>query len=407
MTKKIHVSEVKLGMFIHEICANWLDHPFWNGSFALNSIDSLTKLKASGIKYVWIDVSRGIDVEPRISMVTQENENRKIESVLHGAIADLPKTGRAVAIHEEIDNARKVLAKAQKKVEIMLLDARMGKALQIEDVMTVVYEINRSVARNSNALLSLVRLKNKDNYTYMHSVAVCALMMALGKQLGIRDEQLPLLGEAGLFHDIGKAKIPETVLNKPGKLTDEEFTVIKQHPRLGWRILKQLPGINDLTLDVALHHHEKTDGTGYPDKLSGESLSLAARMGAICDVYDAITSERCYKNAWEPAEAIRKIASWQQNGHFDKKVFHAFVKTVGIYPVGTLVKLKSGRLGVVVDQTEKNLTTPIVKVFFSIAGNMHIFPEKINMAKSRESIESSEDPTKWGFNLQTIMETNS
>jgi putative nucleotidyltransferase with HDIG domain len=265
-----------------------------------------------------------------------------------------------------------------------------------------VSEINQSIARNPNALLSLVRLKHKDSYTYLHSVAVCALMIALGKQLGVKDEQLLMLGEAGLFHDIGKAMIPDTVLNKPGKLTDEEFAAIKEHPGLGWKILKQVPKMHGVALDVALRHHEKIDGTGYPDKRSGAGLSLAARMGAICDVYDAITSERCYKNAWEPSEAIRKMAAWQE-GHFDKKVFHAFVKTMGIYPVGTLVKLKSGRLGVVVDQTEKSLTTPIVKVFFSIVSNMHILPEKVNLAQSRESIESSEDPAKWGFDLQPIM----
>jgi putative nucleotidyltransferase with HDIG domain len=390
-------------MFIHEICASWMDHPFWGGSFALDSVDDLKKLKRYGIKYVWIDTSRGLDVEPRVSTLTQEEENLEIDSVLHEAMADTPKARTHLPLHEEIDNARKILAKAHIRVESMFHEVRMGKALQVDDAISMVDAIQQSITRNSDALLSLVRLKNKDNYTYLHSIAVCALMMALGKQLGITGEQLLILGTAGLFHDIGKAMIPEAVLNKPGKLTDEEFATMQLHPKLGEKILRQLPDMHDVTLDVCLHHHEKIDGAGYPNGLSGKALTLAARMGAVCDVYDAITSERCYRVAWEPSEAIRKMASWQ-SGHFDLNVFHAFVKTVGIYPVGTLVRLKSGRLGVVIEQTEKSLTAPIVKVFFSATSNAHILPETINLAHSHGSIESSEDPAKWGFDLQQIIE---
>lgn len=405
MKKKIDVANAKIGMFIHEICCSWMDHPFWSESFSISSLDDLKKLKTSRIKYLWIDTSKGLDVESGVSTLTEKDKNQKIDRLLREATVDtkIIET-RQVNIHDEIDKARKILAKAQNKIRFMFLEARMGKALQIGDAITLVDEINQSISRNSNALLSLVRLKNKNDYTYLHSVAVCALMISLGKQLDIQGEQLQCLGMAGLFHDIGKIMVPEAVLNKPGKLTDEEFAAMKLHPRLGWKILKKLPDINDTILDVCLHHHERIDGAGYPDKLSGDALTLAARMGAVCDVYDAITSERCYKNAWEPAEAIRKMACWQ-DGQFDLNVFHAFVKTVGIYPVGTLVKLKSGRMGIVIDQTENNLTKPRVKVFFSTISNMHIFPEIINLAQSSDIIESSESPSKWGFNMQTIMET--
>ncbi|QFY43761.1 HD-GYP domain-containing protein [Candidatus Methylospira mobilis] len=404
MKIQVHVSDVKVGMFIHDICANWMDYPFWSGPSAINSSDDLKKLKNCGIKYVWIDPSKGLGAESCNEVLTQEDENRKISSVLHDAMVVTHQSGRCVNLNEELDSARKILANARKQVVTMFHEARMGKALQVDGAMTVVDEVNRSITRNSNALLSLVRLKNKNDYTYMHSVAVCALMIALGKQLGIEGEQLQLLGMAGLFHDIGKAMIPAAVLNKPGKLTDEEFAIIKKHPTLGWKILKKLPDFHDVILDVALHHHERIDGAGYPGRRQGEALTLAARMAAVCDVYDAITSARCYKNAWEPAEAIRKMASWQC-GNFDLQVFHAFVKTVGIYPVGTLVKLKSGRMAVVIEQTEKSLITPIVKAFFSVTSKMFITPEILNLDKLRDSIESIEAPDKWGFNLQTVIET--
>ena len=156
-----------------------------------------------------------------------------------------------------------------------------------------------------------------------------------------------------------------------------------------------------MSMDVCLHHHERTDGLGYPDKLSGEALTLFARMGAVCDVYDAITSVRCYKTDWEPAEAIRKMAEWQE-GHFDKEVFHAFVKTIGIYPSGTLVKLKSTRLAVVMEQSNSSLVTPIVKIFFSTKSNGYINPEIIDLSKTSDSILNLEDPQKWGFDLKKL-----
>ena len=262
-------------------------------------------------------------------------------------------------------------------------------------------EINLSMERNSNALLSLIRLKTADEYTYLHSVAVCVLMVALGKQFGLRGEELKEVGVAGLLHDIGKMAVPGDILNKPGKLTDEEFEIVKSHPRRGWEILKSVYHTGEPALDVCLHHHERMDGKGYPEKLSADTLTLHARMGAVCDVYDAITSDRCYKKGWEPAEAIKKMASWK-DGHFDETVFRAFVKTVGIYPNGTLVKLKSGRLGVVLEQSEKSLMTPLIRVFFSIRADGYIPVEMIDMSKSADTIVSAENPEQWGLDLEKI-----
>ena len=169
----------------------------------------------------------------------------------------------------------------------------------------------------------------------------------------------------------------------------------------GWEILKASEGVSTIALDVCLHHHERVDGTGYPDKLSGDNLSLFARMGSVCDVYDAITSERCYKAGWAPAESIRKMAEWQE-GQFDSTIFQAFVKTIGIYPSGTLVKLKSTRLAVVIEQSDKNLLTPIVKVFFSTKANSPMQPEIIDLAQSTDSILSAEDPAKWRFDIKKL-----
>ncbi|MES2932473.1 MAG: HD-GYP domain-containing protein, partial [Pseudomonadota bacterium] len=249
----------------------------------------------------------------------------------------------------------------------------MGNALNTARAHSLVEEISSSVMRNPDALISLARLKNKDDYTYMHSVAVCALMIALARKMKLDANQTRDAGLAGLLHDVGKMMVSQSILDKPGKLTDDEFVAIKEHPVEGHKILSGAPGVSDAALDVCLHHHERFDGTGYPHQLQGEAISLFARMGAVCDVYDAITSNRAYKAGWEPSESLRRMAEW--DGHFDPAVFQAFVKCIGIYPTGALVKLKTGRVGVVIEQSENSLLTPKVKVFFSVKSNAYIPPE--------------------------------
>ncbi|RYF63073.1 MAG: HD-GYP domain-containing protein, partial [Comamonadaceae bacterium] len=276
--------------------------------------------------------------------------------------------------------------------------ARLGRAVDTEGAQSLVQEISDSITRNPGALISLARLKTADDYTYMHSVAVCALMVALARQLQMDDEQARLAGMAGLLHDLGKAAIPLEILNKPGKLTDQEFTVVRGHSVKGFQMLKVGGNVPTEVLDACLHHHEKVDGSGYPRKLRGDAISVIARMAAICDVYDAVTSDRPYKRGWDPAESLRRMAEWSGN-HFDKRLFQAFVKSIGIYPVGSLVRLTSGRIGVVVEQSPQALTTPIVKVFFSTKSDLRIPPERVNLAApgSAEKIVAREDPARWNF----------
>jgi putative nucleotidyltransferase with HDIG domain len=299
-------------------------------------------------------------------------------------------------MNEELNRASKIVNSSKEAITSMFNEARMGKAINIGNAVSLVEEITSSVMRNPGALIGLARLKTKDDYTYMHSVAVCALMVSLARQLGMSDEQTRESGLAGLLHDVGKMVIPLDILNNPGKLTDEEFAVVKEHPVAGHRILLEGGAAGEIVLDVCLHHHEKISGAGYPNQLSGDNISVYARMGAICDVYDAITSNRPYKQGWCPSESLRKMAKWE--GHFDKNIFQTFVKCIGIYPVGTLVRMKSGRLGVVVEQqTGKSLLSPKVKVFFSSKSDSYIMPQLLDLADpgTEDKIITREDAEKW------------
>ncbi len=399
MLKKIKVKDARLGMFVQELCGSWMDHPFWKKAFDLSDPKDLHTLQTCGLQEIWIDTSKGLDVEAGVQAVTAEEAALQVEQELQHVIQEEKKVVPRVSLKDEVSRARKLQEKSKAAVTSMFQEARMGNAINVEEALPLVDEINQSVSRNPEAFLNISRLKNKDDYTYLHSVAVCALMIALGKQLGLSEQDIKDAGMAGLLHDVGKMMIPDEVLNKPGKLTDEEFEIIKNHPRRGWEVLSASPGANSVALDVVLHHHERVDGTGYPEKISGDALTLVARMGAVCDVYDALTSNRCYKAGWEPSEALRKMAEWR-NGHFDERIFHAFVKTIGIYPTGTLVKLKSGKLAVVIEQSEKGLLTPMVKAFFSTKSNEPIMPETIDLSKSPEAIANVEVAEKWNFDLK-------
>ena len=186
-------------------------------------------------------------------------------------------------------------------------------------------------------------------------------------------------GLAGLLHDVGKAVIPLELLNKPGKLTDAEYTLMRTHAQRGHGLLLQGEGTAPEALEVALHHHERFDGSGYPHGLVGEATGLFARMGAVCDVYDAITSNRPYKAGWDPAESIAQMASWK--GHFDPAIFGAFVQSLGIYPTGSLVRLESGLLAVVVEQVAGAMVSPKVRVFFNTRNQLPVAPRLLDLSR--------------------------
>jgi HD-GYP domain-containing protein (c-di-GMP phosphodiesterase class II) len=391
MLKRISVSDLRVGMYLHELGGAWLDHPFWRASFKIEDAQSLRKICASGICEAWIDTAKGLDV---VGGVTEAEAAAEVELDLQlGATSVAPPQRKAT--EAEVAKAAEVCARAVAEVGSIFNEARMGKAIQAETLLPVANQIAASVERNPGVLSALLRLRRQDTYTYMHSVSVGALMVGLGRQLGLDASLLPELGLAGLLHDIGKVGIELELLNKKGRLTDEEFDRLREHAPYGHRLL--LKGkASEIALNVTRHHHERADGSGYPDRLTGAGIDLHARMAAVCDVYDATTSNRPYKDAWPPAYALRKMAEWSRS-QYDTSVFHAFVRTVGIYPVGTLVRLKSGYLGVVVDQNENALLTPRVKVFFAIAKGHRVPVKIVDLPEDGDEILSHEDPAIWGI----------
>jgi putative nucleotidyltransferase with HDIG domain len=396
--RKVPITQVTRGMYVHKICGKWIDHPFWKGSFPVSDEKTLRTLRALGDKEVWIDIDKGTDVSPMVPDTSAPNP----DEVAARPAAETEFVPPRTAFGNEVVRAEAVRDRAKGVAKALFHDARMGKALSMDAATDIVEEVNDAIMRNPAAMLSVVRLKKKDDYTYLHSVAVAALMMALGHRLGFEGEDLKELGMAGLLHDIGKVGISDKVLNKPGRLDPLEMSSIRLHPQIGWDILRSVAGTHAVTLDVCLHHHEKIDGSGYPDKLSDANISRAARMGAICDVYDAITSNRPYKKGWEPVEAIRRMAEWQ-DGHFDREIFHTFVRMIGIYPTGTLVRLQSDRLAVVLAQGHNSTLTPTVKAFRSLSSNEDIEPIQLDLDDQSDAIVGIEDPLDLNIDITALL----
>jgi HD-GYP domain-containing protein (c-di-GMP phosphodiesterase class II) len=396
MLKKIAIEQVALGMHIHAVCGSWFDNPFWSNSFALQTPLDLAKLKGGRIRQVWIDTSKGGDIiiAPAPQPVQPVAPAPPVASVGVSVAPAAAPSGTA----DELARAARIIDQSRTAVTSMFADIRMGRIVDLDRATPLVEEISASVLRNAGALVSLVRLKQADDYTYLHSVAVCAMMVALARQLGLDEEEARHCGMAGLLHDVGKMAVAPELLNKPGKLTEAEFTHVKQHPLKGHALLLQSGNVHPIALDVCLHHHERIDGGGYPHGLRGDQISLHARMGAICDVYDAITSNRPYKAGWSPAVSLRRMAEWTRSGHLDPQVFAAFVKCIGIYPLGTLVRLRSERLAVVTDNS-RSLLAPVVRVFFSIRHDAHVVPETIDLMRldGEEGIAGYEEPDTWNL----------
>lgn len=395
MIKRIQASELRVGMFIHELDCDWLTHPFLKNQFKLISDKQIQKIVDTGIHHVYIDTDRGLDVPD----APTEDEVREAlqKEIIEIASAQEPIIVR-VSRDEEIQRARAIKGRAQQLVRNVMADARLGRAVEVEQVDGMVESITESILRNSGAIVGLLTIKNKDDYTFLHCVSVCALLVAFCRTLNLDAETTRLAGMGGLLHDTGKALVPDEVLNKPGKLTDEEFEIIKRHPRDGYEILLKSPEIGPIPLDITLHHHERMDGKGYPDQLPADQIPQLVRMSSIVDVYDAITADRCYHRGIPATDALRKLHEWSAF-HFDPKLVQAFIRCVGIYPIGTLVRLESGRLAVVLEQHEANLLVPRVRVVFNAKTGHPVEPYDLDLSRPMGSggadrIVSHEDPAK-------------
>jgi putative nucleotidyltransferase with HDIG domain len=392
--KRVRVDQLQPGMFIHDLNCGWLQHGFLRQQFRLQSEGQIEKMHRQGMHEVYIDTAKGADL-PGAPTEEEVKKDLQVQLEASGAKGASLPTAR-VSQAAESGAARRILGEAQGVVKDLMQDVRLGKQVDPAKALPVVDEINASVLRNPGALLSLGRIKQADTYTFQHCVSVCALMVSFAHALELDPAEIQEAGLGGLLHDMGKMKIPNEILNKPGRLTEDEFAIMKSHAALSRQLLEGTPGISDTVVRIASEHHEKMGGCGYPLGLSGDQISRAGRMAAIVDVYDALTSNRVYHKGMEPSEALKKLLEWSGD-HLDGDLVQFFIRALGIYPVGSLVRLSDDRLAVVVEQQE-DLLRPTVRVVFDAARGYRLPARDLNLGDSDFHIDCFEEPEGWKLN---------
>jgi putative nucleotidyltransferase with HDIG domain len=396
MIKLVQKEELRVGMFIHDLNCGWMDHSFFRRRFALKKEEDLKKIHESGIRDVYIDTDKGLDA----AGPSQEEVRSAIQERIEDSIAQAQGEVQQSSHRQELEVAKKVQSEATKVITTVLSDIRLGKQIEVERLSPVVSQITESILRNQGTLVSLCRIKERDTYTFQHSVSVCTLLVTFCRYMDMSREVIQEAGVGGMLHDIGKMRVPDHILNKPGKLTDPEFDIMKGHVTLGLDLLKQTPGISTTVLQISGEHHERFEGSGYPNKKKAQEISQLGRMAAIVDVYDAITSNRVYHTGMEPSIALQKLFEWS-NHHLDEELVQHFIQAIGIYPVGSLVRLESNRLAVVIEQGTGGLLYPVVRLVYDIKRNCRLKPVEEDLSKAEsggDHILSAESPETWNVN---------
>ncbi len=359
--------------------------------FVLSEANDIVKVKKAGIKQITIDISKGLDVDKPDST-----------STVVTARTSTAKPDKKITSNPDIDHrlqsSKKLVAKASQIAKKILGDVSAGHEVDMEATESTVSQITQMIDKDPHTLVGVSRIKTKDEYTFMHCVSVCALMTAFAQYLGYSKEEIDEISTGALLHDIGKALTPLEILNKPGKLTDEEFVIMKQHAVTRETKLLDNCGLSEKALDVVSMHHERPDGKGYPLGLKGDELTEVGKMSAIVDIYDALTSVRVYKSAWEPSEALKNMLSWCPH-QLDTALTQKFIKMLGVYPVGSLVLLKSGLVGIVIEPGEKMLR-PVLKIIYNANGRHYVEVKQMDLSKyPKESIKQPISPSSYKIEM--------
>jgi HD-GYP domain-containing protein (c-di-GMP phosphodiesterase class II) len=400
--KKIAVDQLRPGMYVHDLDCGWLQHPFLLNRFLVRDEATVGRIADAGIRQLYIDTERGDDV---VDAPTRADVARALDRRIV-SLAELraEQARQTVSLGDERRRAGKLYRDASGAVQRVLHNARMGTIVELERLDPVVDSIVDSIYRHTDALIPLARLKRHDSYTYEHAVSSAAMMAAFGRQMNLSREQIREVALGAMLQDVGMARVPTEIVDKPSRLNPNEVAVVRGHVEHSHDIAQELADLPEASLEVIAQHHERIDGTGYPFRLRGDQISLHGQMAAIVDVYDAMTSQRPYQTATAPTQALRKLFEWGQH-HFSGDLVQAFVRTIGIYPVGSLVRMESGMIGVVMEQTD-DLLRPVVKIFFNTKTGNYLSPLVIRVGRfaganhgaivSHESFEKwNIDPSRW------------
>lgn len=369
MIKKITIDQLVPGMFVHQILEQ-------KGALTVKSqgkvtsTDVVNTLKKRGVKTLAIDTDKSFKVSESSSSISSNSvENEPAEKNLAPI--------KSVSLEKELNRATKLHQQGKDIQKLLLENVQKETPFDTSIPKAFSNKLVESVDRNPDALLCLTKIREKDDYLLEHSLNVAILLANFGKYLGMSEEEVQDLSYAGFLHDLGKIKIPDEILHKPGRLTESEMEVMKGHVKHGVDYLETMNIAAPLVQAIS-EHHERLDGLGYPAGKQGDAISKAGRMLAIADMYDALTADRVYKPGMSSQKAFSILMS-DAPFRLDKALVQQFIRCLGVYPVGSLVLLSNERLAMVLEQKDSPLT-PLVKVFYSVRNSHYLTPRDIDLS---------------------------
>ena len=334
--RRLHVSHLELGMYICELDRPWRQTDFLFQGFPLLKLEHIQAVRER-CDYVFVDDTRRVLLDQGQVIVPTATPLR------------VTRTMTRIPLALEVQEAQEAYRSSALALDQELSDVQLGRPIDTKACQALVKRNLESMLRNESAMLWLARLKSQDLYTSLHCLSVSILAMGFGTHLGLPDEKIELLGLAGLLHDVGKMKIDPAILNKPGKLTQEEFEHIKLHPSFGYQALCSQDDIPAAAVQAAHGHHERLDGRGYPQGLDGYQIPFITRVVTIVDAFDAITSHRAYDDA-RPIQTAYDVLRSGADKQFDGALVQEFIRWLGVFPVGTLVELHTGEVALVLEK---------------------------------------------------------
>lgn len=419
MIRKLDIDELKKGMYVSGFEKDGPDNAlFFMNSLLVRNKRDLKKFLSYGYRsaYVVVDEPRKGSIPEKRRRLgheeaqdvagVQEDEGLKVrprEATGDEVAVDTGETRNLVEFSEELPAARKIWAEAESLSREFMSEDDLKNSINIDNVNTTVDRMVGSITRNGDALTSLVRLKSSYGYIFGHCVNVAILAMTIGRQMRLERAKLHDLGVAAILHDVGKTLVSQKILQKAGPLTDKEFGEMKLHPELGAELLTKTPGVTEDAVSVALQHHEKFDGTGYPEERSREEIHLYARITAVADVYDAMTSDRAYQKKLRPDIVLQKMYIWR-DANYEPKLLERLIKCLGIYPIGTLVELNTGEIAMVKATNHSNPLQPRLLMLFDEDKMRIRAPYELDLkTEVARWVVHSLDPKKLGVDIDPII----
>lgn len=417
MHLKVDVLSLRKGMFVAELDRDWRETPFLLQGFLIQNTTQLAQLRES-CQYVYVDptkstISVGLPKQPAVVTAPAVATPRRVVRIRRGPLPDLHGQADPAAFRQELTRATRIQARTHAYLRHAFEDVRLGSSVNTEEARAVVTDLVDTISINVNASLWLTNLKNKDEYTSIHSMNVCILAIAFGRHLGLGNEELKTLGLGALLHDIGKIKTPPEVLNKPGKLTPEEFEIMKRHPVDGHDlVISSGDRLPPMALNIIRHHHERLAGNGYPDRWSDERIPLPVLITSVVDVYDAVTSDRCYHDGMPAHRGLQLLYDIAPDS-FGRELIEEFIRCVGIYPIGSLVELTTGEVGIVLSADTRHRLKPLIRLLRAPDGAAYDARERrlVNLSDLADTeahwrqwgVKKVLDPAAYGIDIKALV----